>query len=108
MRNPFARIVAHFRKPASVEVVEIDFGTLNRYTVVLDWAGDYGFFDAPVMHIEAPNRMGAFEAAREAAWEEYAGHIDEIPQGAEYDDVEASELWYSVAILEGWSVEAAA
>ncbi|MGW0876644.1 hypothetical protein ACWD3Z_40135 [Streptomyces sp. NPDC002740] len=106
MRNIFARIAARFRKPASVEVVEIDFGTLNRYTVVLDWAGDYGFFDAPVMHIEAVNRMSAFEAAREAAWEEYAGHIDEIPKGAEYDDVEASDLWYSVAILEGWALEA--
>ncbi|MEU1176581.1 hypothetical protein ABZ464_02845 [Streptomyces sp. NPDC005820] len=108
MRNIFARIAARFRKPAPVEVVEIDFGPFNRYTVVLDWAGDNGFLDAPVMHIEAGSRMEAFTAARMAAWDEYAGHIIEIPKGAEYDEYEAEELWYTVAILEGWAVEAAA
>jgi hypothetical protein len=106
MRNIFARIAARFRKPAPVAVEAFDLNTPNRYTVVLDWAGDNGFLDAPVMHVEAFNRGDAWVAAREAAWEEYAGLVDEIPEGAEYDEAEASDLWYSVAILEGYAVVA--
>jgi hypothetical protein len=106
MRNIFARIAARFRKPAPVAVETFDLNMPNRYTVVLDWAGDNGFLDAPVLHVEAYNRIGAFEAAREAAWEEFAGLVDEIPEGAEYDEAEAEELWYSVTILEGFAVAA--
>ncbi|MFM9464165.1 hypothetical protein ACKI1K_15110 [Streptomyces scabiei] len=106
MRNIISRILGRFRKPAAPVAIEsVDLDMPNRYTVVLDWDGDT-FLDAPVMHVEASNRAAAFEAAREAAWHEYAGRIDEIPEGAEYDEVEAEDLWYSVAILEGFAIVA--
>ncbi|MFD4608258.1 hypothetical protein ACFWOT_09090 [Streptomyces sp. NPDC058440] len=99
---------AIFRKKTTPAPVAVDLNTPNRYTVVLDWDGDLGCLDAPVVHVDAHNRMGAMYAAREAAWHSYAGCIDEIPEGAEYDEAEAEDLWYVVTILDGFAVEATA
>jgi hypothetical protein len=76
----------------------------NAYTVVLDWDGRGG--EAPVLHVYAADRLSAFDAAREAAWHQYAGSIEEIPEGAEYDEGAAEDLWYGVAIFAGHAVEA--
>ncbi|MFE4681608.1 hypothetical protein ACFRNJ_12320 [Streptomyces sp. NPDC056721] len=73
------------------------------YTVVLDWAGDRDG-EAPVVHVYADTAYGAFRAALEGAWHMYAGQIEEIPEGAEYDEGAAEDLWYGVATFQGHAV----
>ncbi|QUI30708.1 hypothetical protein H9W91_07420 [Streptomyces alfalfae] len=108
MFKMFTRLFSRKSAPVAPVVMLNDFGSLNAYTVVLDWDGDNGFLDAPVLHVEAGSRPGAMTAAYKTAWDEYAGCIDEIPAGAPYDEGAASDLWYTVTILEGYAVEAAA
>lgn len=82
---------------------------MREYTVVLDWdSSDLGGVDAPVVQVRAVNRLSAMYAAREAAWHHWAGHIDEIPADAEYEEWTAEDLWYTVAILDGHAFEAVA
>ncbi|MDX3206091.1 hypothetical protein [Streptomyces scabiei] len=90
-----SRFLAHFG------YVKDDAGW---YTVVLDWDG--GCLDGVSVQVEAPNKMAALEAARREAWHMHAGVIEEIPKGADFDEAEAENLWYSVAILEGFAVKA--
>lgn len=71
----------------------------KAYTVVLDWDGEAT--EPPVVQIYAHSELGAIEAAREAAWYDWAGQVDEIPVGAAYDESMAEDLWYSVVILDG-------
>jgi hypothetical protein len=78
--------------------------SLKPFTVVLDWDGES--FDAPVVQVYADSQLGAIYAAREAAWGEWAGQVDEIPEGAEYDEGQAEDLWYTVAILSGHAYSA--
>jgi hypothetical protein len=74
------------------------------YTVVLDWSD--GSLDGVSVQVKAPNKMAALEDAKCEAWHMYAGFLAEIPKGAEFDEVTAEELWYSVAVLEGYAVKA--
>lgn len=74
---------------------------MQPYTVVLDWDGDNGGITAPVVQVYAADYLGAINAAREGAWRMWAGQIDEIPEGAEFEENVAEDLWYSVAILQG-------
>ncbi|MEU5383708.1 hypothetical protein [Kitasatospora cineracea] len=96
IRSTISRLFDRFRK--ANPVADKNPG-LSPYTVVLDWDG--GDSDAPVLHVWATYPGGAIDAAREEAWAEWAGLIDEIPAGAEYDEGTAEDLWYSVAVLEG-------
>ncbi|MFJ2187857.1 hypothetical protein ACIOJE_07795 [Kitasatospora sp. NPDC087861] len=112
MRNLISSILARFGyvkggAPAPVEVnLPVDLTCSVEegfFTVVLDWAED-GLREPIVEHVQAANYLSAIDVAMEAAWGLYMGLVSGIPEGAEYDQEEAREIWYSPSVFHGLAV----
>ncbi|MFC9591545.1 hypothetical protein ACFTUC_17365 [Streptomyces sp. NPDC056944] len=98
MRELISRLLARFGYTRELD---------GWYTVVFDWAHPHNsHFVAPSAQVQADNTEAALFKAYREVWDQHAGTIKDIPEGAEYDEFEAMELWLHVAVLEGFAAPA--
>ncbi|MGW2478605.1 hypothetical protein ACWCWQ_02045 [Streptomyces sp. NPDC001571] len=78
---------------------------MNKYTVVTDWNygtdGYYGGAEPWVVRVEAADRSSARTEALRWLWGNYAGDVEEIQAGEEFDEDGAAEVWSTIATFRG-------